>query len=244
MLQRSVATLAGLSLGNYLSVSSLHAQESVAGLDEITPEIDIITETDAYVQAALSEASSLGSDFQAFATRFNQGRDIFIAAQQNLSDLDYNVTISGSGLDIPIDLTTPPVTVAEFIEFEIINLQSGQQSGLEAPALGQLERKLLAKILAGLGIKEAYNAFAELLENDLKYLGKAVDKKNWKRVAKLLELILRKILSKPFFIKLANKIGVAKATKIIAKIGAKFVPYVGWAILIAQLIWAFAEELL
>jgi len=57
-----------------------------------------------------------------------------------------------------------------------------------------------------------------------------------------LERILKKVMTKDFFEKLARRIGKQLAGKILAKIGAKCIPLVGWAMFIAALLYAIIEQ--
>jgi hypothetical protein len=110
-----------------------------------------------------------------------------------------------------------------------------------------VSRTVISKLLVALGVKEAHQAFLECLEEllptELEDLAKAIKARQWRRVGRLVKKVLTTITSKAFFNKFASKVGEVAARKIIGKIAAKFIPVVGWGILIASLIWAFGEEI-
>jgi hypothetical protein len=109
-------------------------------------------------------------------------------------------------------------------------------------------RRLLAKILAALGIRDAWNAFKEVLEelgeSILEAIGRAIRNKEWKKLRKLIGILIDLITSSAFKERLAHRIGEAAAARIIGRILAKALPIVGWAILIAEFVWAIAEQFL
>lgn len=107
-------------------------------------------------------------------------------------------------------------------------------------------RYWLGKLFGILGIGDAYEAIIEILEKNwptlLKEIAEAIAKRDWKKLAKLFKKLLDVLISKEFFKKLVAKVGLKTATKIVGKILARAVPFIGWAVLIASLVWAIAEE--
>jgi hypothetical protein len=105
-----------------------------------------------------------------------------------------------------------------------------------------------AKVMAGLGVKDLWKTFLELIESIgpslWRGLMEAIAAKNWKLVKELLKQIL-KIIKDPVFLQmLKHKIGAKAAEDLITKIGGKILPGIGWAITIGSIVWAFAEQLL
>jgi hypothetical protein len=107
-------------------------------------------------------------------------------------------------------------------------------------------REVLSKLLAALGVKEVHQALLETFEavggTLVEDLGKAVRAREWGRVRTLLIRLLNLVKSKKFFQTLASKIGETAAKKVIGKVLARFIPFVGWALLIGSFVWAVAEE--
>ena len=194
-------------------------------------DIRLIALTHAYVNDAISNASSIAGCSEALNQHFDDGRSIFIMAQQRLAALDYDITLP----DGPIDLVTPPETFTDFSNFEQINMAalSGESDAV---------RKILAKLLALFGISDFAEVFAKLLAADLEGLGAAALAQNWKLVTRLFFKIIDSLFSSAFFTLLGEQIGAKVAAKLAVKIAAKFLPFIGWAILIAQLVWALGEE--
>lgn len=221
------------------------AQQSPAPVENIassvTPDIDLIKVADLYVEAAIERASSIAGNSGALSERFNTGRQIFIAAQERLRDLVYDISLAG----FPVGLETPPVTFSEFLSLEQTNLAAlNGTSGMASQAAADLARKAMAKILAAFGVGEAAEVFFALLDLELKQLGTAIAAKNWRAAARVVGVILQTMVSRAFLVLLGERIGVAKAGRLIAKIAGRFVPFLGWALIIGQLIWAFGEEFL
>ncbi len=106
----------------------------------------------------------------------------------------------------------------------------------------------VGKILGLLGLKDIWQAGLEILEGEvpalMTALGEAAAARNWSALRELFALLFDFLLSLRFFNALKAKIGEVAARKIIGKLAAKFVPLLGWAVLIGQLIWGLAEEFL
>jgi hypothetical protein len=105
---------------------------------------------------------------------------------------------------------------------------------------------VLSKLAALLGIEAFVDGFNEAVLEEcgdlLKELGEQIDAGDYSGAAKTMAKILDKLTSKGFAKRLAGKIGAEAAGKILAKIAARCVPFIGWAIFAAELIWALAEQ--
>lgn len=105
---------------------------------------------------------------------------------------------------------------------------------------------IVSKLLAALGIKEGVKgfneAFIDVFGDDLESLGKHIDEKEYKKAAGKLTKILKGLAGKEFRKKLGEKVGLKLAGKILAKIGAKCIPLIGWGYFAGSLIWAIAEQ--
>lgn len=206
-------------------------QEEGATANNTTDEIELIALTNSYVQKAIADASSISGDRNLLHQQFREGRYIFIKAQRRLRAFDYDITLP----DGPVDLNTPPITFAQFSSFEQINMAAltGEDDTV---------RKILSKLLALFGISEFAEVFAKLLAADLGALGTAVIANNWRLVTTLFFKIIDSVFSKAFLTLLGENIGAKAAAKLGAKIASRFLPFIGWALLIGQLLWALGEE--
>jgi hypothetical protein len=206
-------------------------QEDNATTANTTNEIQLISLADAYVQNAIAGASSINGDLNLLQQQFRQGRQIFIKAQRRLRALDYDITLPNG----PVNLDAPPISFAQFSNFEQINMAAlvGEDDSV---------RKILSKILALFGISEFAEVFAKLLAADLEGLAAAVLAANWRLVTTLFFKIIDAVFSRAFLTLLGENIGAKLAAKLAAKIASRFLPFIGWAILIGQLVWALGEE--
>jgi hypothetical protein len=106
--------------------------------------------------------------------------------------------------------------------------------------------RALSKIFAALGIGEIYSAILELLEQGWKELmeelGRNIVTKQWRAVKEVIKKILRIVISEPFRKKLIEKVGVSAASKVLGQVAAKFVPGLGWVLIIGSIVWALAEN--
>ncbi|HTQ30899.1 MAG TPA: hypothetical protein VMI53_06785 [Opitutaceae bacterium] len=109
-------------------------------------------------------------------------------------------------------------------------------------------RKWIAKIFALFGFGEIFKAIIDVLEADagsallMANLGKAIAEASWSLLKKYLKILIELIFSKPFLKKLAEKVGESVLAKVLGKVFAKFVPFLGWALLIGQIVWGIAEQ--
>jgi hypothetical protein len=72
-----------------------------------------------------------------------------------------------------------------------------------------------------------------------KGVGKGIPKSSW---AKLLAAIIDAVMSKAFFKLLVEKIGRAGALRLITSLTSKAIPFIGWVILIAQIIYGLGDQ--
>lgn len=138
--------------------------------------------------------------------------------------------------------TASAAILAECPQFGTLYLQ-GFVNAIGPP---EEARGILAKILTLFGVKEAYQAIIEILEAEqaalMEQIGQAARSRNWTLLRKLLKQLLDYIISNAFYQKLKDKVGEGVARKILGKILARFLPVIGWVVLIGSLIWAIAEE--
>jgi len=107
---------------------------------------------------------------------------------------------------------------------------------------------IVSKLAAALGISRCYQGFSEavkeVLGHDMQRLGQHIDNGQWRKAGRRLCNILDKLTSKRFAKALADKIGKKAAGKVLAQIGSKFVPVVGWTYLAGSAVWAIGEQYL
>lgn len=107
---------------------------------------------------------------------------------------------------------------------------------------------VVKKILGALGVPAAHigavkAVLQEMAGNDLNALVRHVKARQFSQAREPLKKILNVMRSKTFLSKLGKRIGVKAAGILATKIAAKFVPIVGWAVLIGQLVWAFSKQI-
>lgn len=83
----------------------------------------------------------------------------------------------------------------------------------------------------------------EMAGNDLKVLARELKARRYSKAKAPLKRILNVMRSKTFRQKLIRHIGAKAAARVGANISAKFIPGVGWAVLIGQLLWAFGKQI-
>lgn len=137
--------------------------------------------------------------------------------------------------------------------YELTGGRATNSQGVHAMvAAGQLsadDGKLmlfLSKLAAACGLPGIGSGFTDTFLDECgslwKEFGKQIDSGAYKAAAKTAGKILDKILSGKFAKKLADKIGKAAAGKILRKLGASCVPFLGWAWLLASFIWTYIEQ--
>ncbi|WP_257453708.1 hypothetical protein [Archangium lipolyticum] len=107
---------------------------------------------------------------------------------------------------------------------------------------------VVKKILGAIGIPAQHvgsvkAVLQEMAGNDLATLVRELKARRFSQARAPLMKILNVMRSKTFLSKLGKRIGAKAAGTLVAKIGAKFVPFVGWAVLAGQLIWAFSKQI-
>lgn len=117
---------------------------------------------------------------------------------------------------------------------------------VEDASSGSGIRHWIAKLFGALGFGTATKSIFELLEESvpeiLEHLARNISGRRWRAVINGLKSIFRIITTGPFLRKLGERIGVKAATKLFSNLLAKFLPFIGWALLIGSLVWALAEE--
>jgi hypothetical protein len=201
---------------------------------------------------------------------FDEARDILFDAQTLVNELKLPAAFSLEGSAAPaitFDYSFPSYdeleALAESIAREIDDvpipalehlpsLYTADSGGMiladtrAEPGTEKGARHWIGKLFGCLGFGEAYKDFLGVLEAEqgslLEFIAVAFRKREWSLVKVLLKKLLSFLMSSAFLKKLAEKIGETAAAKLLGKIAAKFVPFVGWALLIGSIIWGFAEE--
>jgi hypothetical protein len=176
-------------------------------------------------------------------------------ASRSGAKLDATLDIEGEAVPV-YDFSFP--TYDQFLKAEAAIMTSLQQSEgapeaeveqdpeREERAAGGIARKVISKIFSALGVTEAaggvYGAVKEVAGRDIALLVHLIKEKEFNRAKRPLNRILRKLLSRQFRRALIERVGSKTAMKIVGKISARLVPGIGWAIFLASLAWAFAEQ--
>jgi hypothetical protein len=212
----------------------------------IGPDIDLIETSLAFLDRAINEAWSIYGNLDALTERWNEGSGYYSQMQAQLLSLGFDMKVVVDSALAPedgtfaVDLKTPLPTVTEFLAYEDANL-----ADLAKANASDNVRKVIAKLLGALGLGEASQAIFEILEGEglVAALDAALASGSLKAIGEILLKILEKMITKEFLRKLAEKIGLKAAAKIVGKISARFVPFVGWALLIGQILWAIGEQI-
>lgn len=237
-----------LTLGSAsaLTTGTQETASTVRPSTGIGPDIDLIETSLAFLDRAINEAWSLYGNLDAFTERWNEGSGYYSQMQAQLLNLGFDMkvvvdsTLAPEDGTFAVDLMTPLPTVSEFLANEEVNL-----ADLAKANASDNVRKVIAKLLGALGLGEASQAIFELLEGEglIAALDAALASGSLKAIGEVLLKILEKMITKEFLRKLAEKIGLKAAAKIVGKISARFVPFVGWALLIGQILWAIGEQI-
>jgi len=185
---------------------------------------------------------------------------------KNLSDYGRSV-FSGMGVDVNdesrYDWQFP--TYAEF-DVEVMKIESYLNSSGVGPGSfavfssayvevdqgqgkkGNRNTTIMSKLAAALGVREGWQGIVAVLEAEYPELVRALARnlalKRWGRVATVLKSILKVMMTRAFWKALAKKVGAKTTQKIMGRIMARWVPFLGWILIIGSFIWAFAEQLL
>jgi hypothetical protein len=245
----------GAALASPLALGAAGALTPAAGTDQtaaerpstgLDPATDLMESSLDFLDRAINEAWSIYGQRDVLTQRWEEGRGYFAQMQEQAAALGLAMNIVVDDTLAPedgtfaIDFVTPLPTVDEFLANEDVNLAELQKAG---PA--DNVRKVIAKILGLLGIKEASQAIFEILgeEGLIAVLDAAIKSGSLKAIGAAILKILEKMITKAFLKKLAEKIGIKAAAKIVGKISARFVPFLGWALLIGQLLWGIGEQI-
>jgi hypothetical protein len=123
----------------------------------------------------------------------------------------------------------------------LVMIQSGQLDSWQ----GWLDL-IWAKIGAFFGIVGIADGIYSVWHSEcgelLKELKQHIDNGDYRKAAKTLGKMFDKMQSKSFIKKIVEKVGPEKAGKLLKKIGAKFLPVIGWVYSTLDLIWTFVEQ--
>jgi len=105
---------------------------------------------------------------------------------------------------------------------------------------------LASKLLAASGVKKGVKgfneAFLDTFGDQLDEIARDLDAKEYKKAAKGIGKIFKGIVGKEFRKALGDKVGRKLAGEILAKIGARCIPLIGWGIFGVSLLWALVEQ--
>lgn len=134
-----------------------------------------------------------------------------------------------------IDLTVPAIDAAALDRYLQENLASGPSIAFDA-------QKALSVLLSALGITAYAAEVQQLIPQRLKTrLQGALDARDYTRAAGILWEILDYLRTRDFLVLLIGIIGIMGALTIAFKIGARLLPFVGWALLVGSAIAAIIK---
>lgn len=201
-----------------------------------------------YVDRAVRYGQLGISNWAYFNERWEEGRRLFDAMRTTMATdgiaLTQTVLIEGQSFTFPLEYNLSLPTTEQFVQDEIdIFYRTGEAHlalAVNRTNPADWGKVAVIKILSVLGAKEVSTAIYEVL-SETGWL----DPRLWGRreAPRTLERLLNWMLRNPEFRRrLAAKIGAAAAARVIGKIAARFIPVLGWALLIGALLWACYEQ--
>ena len=183
-----------------------------------------------------------------FAQKWAQARKMDEAARALISMTNPMIRgrlelVPGQFVDYEVEWNIPVPSAEDFVAAEA---RAFYMAGVPHLAIAANRRApadrgrvVLAKILSGLGAIDHMSALSELLEAEGWF-----DPRNWGpgKTPRTLELLLKRLAKPDFIKKLANKIGLKNAQRLLGRISGRLIPGIGWALFIASLLWAFYEQ--
>ncbi len=205
--------------------------------------VDVVSEFDRALKESPTIYGDTGALYEAWdrtAMIRAKAAEFYLANPDETHGISYEIEDPDDPtamVSFPVDTGYMGMPVDQFMANEYTNL-ANMEGWLGN--VGDIGRKLLAKLLGILGVTDFTTAIGELLEKELQDLENA---KSMAERAKILKKILKKMMSKKFFKELAEKVGTKAAKRIVGKIALRCLPWIGWAILIAELLWAIGEQI-
>ena len=209
-----------------------------------------------YLARAIAESPTLFGRGDLLSQRWDEGLALWQTGARLVgeSDLPLGLLIESSQPDgvaaaIALPAPQPLAELPDFLADEqviLLQWQAFPSNGLATfgdPA-ADTGRKLFAKLLAAAGIKEAAQAIIGILDEAgyLWLIGQALDLRDGRMLLRLLTEILDFMLGRRFLGRLVTEVGEREARRLIGRLAGRFLPYIGWTLFLAQLLWAFAEQ--
>lgn len=205
-----------------------------------------------FLVRAIEQAPDLYGRRSLLEARWDEGRQLWDAVTTDSTGPDLALIVGPSQTEATelLPLTpVPPPPLADFLADEAALLEAWSDVGPDGldgfdPGVEDMTRRLVAKLLAAAGLKEAAQAILNILDGAgyLWLLGQAIDERNGRLLLELIEEVLDFLLSRKFLSELAEEVGERQARRLVGGIAGRFLPALGWALFITQLIWAFAEQ--
>jgi hypothetical protein len=136
-----------------------------------------------------------------------------------------------------------PQTIKNEIESEDF-ISSDLKSGSGKPS-ETISGYLLSKLLGALGggIILADRVIDLIIGSpEFEYLKSAWKLKDWALVRHQLKRLLEYIFGKAFWKQIVVELGEDGALKLMKRFGARFIPFIGWALIIGSFVWSLAQE--
>ena len=145
---------------------------------------------------------------------------------------------------------------ADWIEWSRLELMNAQQSNVEPAGIELLENEfntsievtLIVKLAAIFGLSRSElaafdEALAETGSKSFKLASHQLNKGNYRKAAGHIKDGLKTVTGKRFRDKLVKQLGKKTAGKVLAKIGSKFVPWIGWGVLVGGIVWEAGTQI-
>ena len=136
------------------------------------------------------------------------------------------------------------IKTANALRYEDHLVATRQEAPVPLKASMTVSGYLMSKILAGLGLKGLVTGIIEIIGSSGPWgvmisAWRAGDMKTFKNALKLL---MKFIFKGKFLNLLIKKVGESAAKKILATMTGRFVPFLGWALIIGGILYAIYEE--
>jgi hypothetical protein len=190
----------------------------------------------------------LNDDDVALAWGYFNDQGSVLEVASVLLGVDTTATISVDGDVVPLN-DYSPFDYSVFLQEEalaLLELTDGQYSDAEvylddvratgdALALAvATDNVVISKIASIFGIRGVLagfqDAMVDVMGDELEELGKQIDQKQVRKALGTVKQSFSKATGEKFRKKLVEKVGKKAAGKALAKIGSRFVPFVGWAV--------------
>lgn len=222
---------------------------------DIEVELDLIKQSQLYLERAEKEAESIYNDWPGFTKVWEEGRSLHMQGAQYYYDKNfYLYEALDQELELPslqyIDPNLAPLpTAEEFLEEElrilkiVMQVNYGIDTGTllkGAPQPGPADT-IISKVFTALGIGAEAAALVAILRADGWFRRELWS--SLSRSARSIRQLLTYLTSSAFSTRVRQRLGQAALARIAGRIAARAVPFVGTALLAGNIIWAIGNQI-